>query len=67
MNFDKTISGSSTVEVYSSNGTKVLDHTIENVANGTAKIDVSTLPNGLYLVKVQNESLQGTARIVIGR
>ncbi|MEW7277002.1 GEVED domain-containing protein [Aquimarina sp. 2201CG1-2-11] len=65
--FDSTVSGSAKLELYSSNGTKVLDRAIQNIGENTISIDVSALSNGLYFAKIQNQNQQETKRVMIGR
>ncbi len=62
--FNNAVSGSTRIQLYGSNGTRVLDRTIQNVGN-TAIIDVSTFANGLYLAKFQNGNQQATKRVII--
>ena len=65
LQFDNLVNESARIQLYTSNGRRVLDRTIQNIG-GTATIEVSTLASGLYLAKVQNQNQQGIARIVIG-
>lgn len=58
---ENTTGATSTVAVYSVTGAKVMEETFE----AEARLDVASLPRGMYIVRIQNQNSERVVRVAL--
>ncbi len=60
--------GRASISVINQTGAAVISRSVAaNAGNNTSKLDVSSLPNGVYFIKIQTGSVIQMAKLVIGK
>ena len=55
--------GNTTISIFDINGRKVFNQQIE--IHGTARVNISGLSSGLYLIKIESDNLSQTSKLII--